>query len=66
MKNVNILLKFQLKNRLLMLMAFLCLKNGGKSPQKNPSITSLILILNFQKKWIRFMIISDIRIFLFA
>ncbi len=41
-------------------MPFLCLQNGGNSPPKN-SVTSLIFILNFQKNWIGFMMISKIK-----
>jgi hypothetical protein len=40
---------------------FLCVQNGGNSSQKN-SVTSLKFILNFQKNWIRFIMISKIKL----
>jgi hypothetical protein len=43
-------------------MALLCLQNGGNSPSKKHSITSLIHILNFQKNWIRFIMISNVEL----
>jgi hypothetical protein len=45
-----------------MLMAFLCLQNGGNSLPKKHLVTSFIFILKFQKHWIRFMMISNIEL----
>jgi hypothetical protein len=46
---------------MLMLMA-LYLQNDENSPTKKPLVTSLTFIVNFQKNWIRFMMISKIEI----
>jgi hypothetical protein len=40
----------------------LCLQNGKISPNQNLLVMSLIFILNFQKNWIRFMMISTIEL----
>jgi hypothetical protein len=45
-----------------MLMGFLCFQNGGNSPPKKPLVTSSIFILNLKKNWIRFMMISKIKL----
>jgi len=44
-------------------MALLCLQNGGNSPQKKNSFTSLINIyFLFSKNWIKFIMISKIEL----
>ncbi len=45
-----------------MLMALFMLQNGGNVPLKKHLVTSLIIILVFQKNWIRFMMISKIEL----
>jgi hypothetical protein len=45
-----------------MLMGFFVFANVGNSPPKKPLVTSLIFILNSQKNWIRFMMISKIEL----
>jgi hypothetical protein len=65
-QNVKTLLKMYILKILKILCwcwwAFLCLQNGGNSPPKKPLVTSLVFVLNFQKNWIRFMMISKIEI----
>jgi hypothetical protein len=52
---------FFLKNIFLILMAFFMIVKWWKFTTKK-SITLLIFILNFQKNWIRFIVISKIRL----